>query len=134
MPSELDLVDAIRRLGWSAQWGDLVELAGEHAVRRACTDGVIVRVGRGRYALPDSLGPAQSAALRVNGTVPHLSAAMHWGIAVRKPPAFPSVTVPRGRKLTPRRRLGVEVRWADLSVREVEGRVTTPLRTVLDCA
>ncbi|TCJ30243.1 hypothetical protein [Nocardioides jejuensis] len=128
------LVDVIRRLGWSASWAELRSVATERAIRSAVADGVIVRAARGRYVLPDGVGPGQSAALRVNGTVSHLSAALRWGMAVRSPPPLPTVTVPRGRSLGSRRRAGVQVFWADLTADEVELGATTPVRTVLDCA
>jgi hypothetical protein len=96
--------------------------------------GVIVRIGRGRYGLPGRLDPARSAALRVGGTVSHLSAALHWGMAVRTPPPLPTVTVPRGRKLAARRRRGVAPHWADLAAEDHSDGVTTLHRTVIDCA
>ena len=44
------------------------------------------------------------------------------------------VTVPRGRKLSAVRRVESDVHHADLAAHEVIGGVTSPLRTVIDCA
>jgi very-short-patch-repair endonuclease len=55
-----------------------------------------------------------------------------WEVAT--PPELPWVVVPRNRNVAPYRRKGVELRWRDLGPEEVRGRVTAPLRTVLDCA
>jgi hypothetical protein len=129
-----DLLDALPRLGWSASRAELIGLVGRREFDRACQDGLIVRVAQGRYSLPESIGPAQAAAIRVNGVVSHLSAALRHGLSVGHAPPLPTVTVPRGRNLTPARRAGVAVHVHDLAPDDVEDGVTTALRTVLDCA
>jgi very-short-patch-repair endonuclease len=53
---------------------------------------------------------------------------------VKTPPTQPSVTVPRKRRVDPRRRQGVTVRWRDLPGDSCDGHVTTRVQTVLDCA
>lgn len=134
MDDPIDLAAVLPRFGWSAPRKALVDLAGRATVEGALRSGTLVVVAHGRYALPESVGPAQVAAIRVNGVVSHLSAAMRHGLAVRQGPPFPTVTVPRGRNLSRARRLGVRIHWADLDPGDVDGGVTTPLRTVLDCA
>lgn len=130
----MDLEDIVVRRGWTATWADLRRHHSRTEIESALREGRIERVGRGSYSLRGVVGEAREAATRVNGVVSHLSAAIHWGIAVRTPPHQPTVTVPRGRKLSKARRKGVQVFWADLPVADVRTGVTTPLRTVLDCA
>lgn len=134
METAVEPAEAIARLGWTASRQELIELSDRRTVDRALRAGVIVAVSRGRYGLPASLGPAQEAATRANGVVSHLSAASRLGLAVREPPPQPTITVPHGRRLTPSRRLGAQLFCANLTDAEVVDGVTTPLRTVLDCA
>lgn len=130
----MELEDVVVRRGWTATWADLRRYHSRTEIEAALRAGRIERVGRGNYALPGVVGEAREAAARVNGVMSHLSAALYWGIAVRTPPAHPMVTVPRGRKVSAARRVGVQVSWTDLPVADVRAGVTTPLRTVLDCA
>jgi very-short-patch-repair endonuclease len=64
----------------------------------------------------------------------HLSAATHHGWKVTTVPAEAWVTVPRNRKVRAEQRDGIRAHYADLTRAEVTNGVTTPLRTVLDCA
>lgn len=97
-------------------------------------NGAIVRDARGRYSLP-SASAALRAASRLSGVVSHVSAAQVHGWEVKHPPALPTVTVPRNRRVAPERREGVAVTWAHLAPPEVlSGRVTSYGRTVVDCA
>jgi very-short-patch-repair endonuclease len=93
----------------------------------------VLRLSRGQYALPECPDPWKTAA-RLGAVVSHESAAQHWGMAVLRRPDHQHVTVPRNRSRV--RAAGVSVHWADLSGADVDplARVTSPLRTVLDCA
>jgi len=92
-----------------------------------------VRLGRGRYGL-SSLTAARSIAESVSATASHLTAALHWGWAVKHEPDRAHVTLPRGRKLREPARSGVLRHWRDLAADElVGGWVTSPARTVIDC-
>lgn len=99
------------------------------AIRAALTAGTIRRIAKGVYALPEA-PPALTAARSQGGAVSHLSAAQHWRLGVLAAPSLPHVTLPIGRQ---RRRAGLPcvVHWADVPVIDD---VTTPIRTVLDCA
>jgi very-short-patch-repair endonuclease len=89
-------------------------------------------VGRGVYALA-VVDEARLAAARVSGVVSHLSAALAHGLKVKDPPCRPIVTVRRNR--SPKDGDGIDVRYADLLAEEVVGGwITTPARTVVDCA
>lgn len=128
-----DPVDILIRAGGSAPGTMLAEFCGDWHVRKAVAQGRIVRAARNRYLLPEA-SAALAAAARLNGTVSHLSAALHWEIKVRKPPRLPDVTLPRKRR--PRdSTAGVTVHWHDLPDEHVAAPgVTTPARTVIDCA
>jgi very-short-patch-repair endonuclease len=101
----------------------------EGAVRR----GEVVRLGRGRYALP-SVSEHRQVAHRHTAALSHLSAAVAHGWAVKWAPTAPSITVPRNRKMPPAARRGLRVSYRDLSARERRRGVTGHLRTVVDCA
>lgn len=127
----MDPVELLTRLGGLATTAEL-QLDGR-VLARAVAEGRVIRVSRGHYALPGPL-EARAAARRVGGVVSHLSAAQHWGWKVKLPPELPVVTVPRNRNLTAARRAGVDVRWANLHPDDVRDGVTSPLRTIIDCA
>ena len=126
----LSPVEALQRLGGSATTADLADLTGRQALRGAYECGDVVRLARGRYALPGAPDPFVTAT-RLHAIVSHASAAQHWGLAVVAKPLAPHVTVGRHRSGLGRQK--AEVHWADLRPHEISGRVTTPLRTVLDC-
>lgn len=124
---------ALTRFGGCATWGGLLTSCTGHAVKRAVRRGEILRVARGRYALSLVVTHRQEAH-RLNATLSHLSAAMVHGWPVKSPPDRPWVTVRHKRHLGADRRRNLEVSWRDLSPDEVTNGVTTPLRTVIDCA
>jgi very-short-patch-repair endonuclease len=126
-------VTALTRFGGCATWSQLLTLCTAHAVKRAVRRGEILRVSRGRYALPLVVTHRREAH-RLGATLSHLSAAAAHGWPVKTPPVRPWVTVRRKRHLGADRRRDVEVSWRDLASDEVVDGVTTPLRTVLDCA
>ena len=132
----MDTRTALTRLGGFAGTAELRHCVSAREIARSLAAGEVLRAARGTYALPGS-DASRSAARQVNGVTSHLSAAQRWGWRVRALPPTPVVTVPRGRTLTATRRQGVDVRWADLPEDDVSDgpdRVTTRLRTVLDCA
>lgn len=62
------------------------------------------------------------------------SAAAHHGWELAVQPDVPELMVRRGRKLAAPERAGVSVHWTNLADDQVHDGVTTPVRTVLDCA
>lgn len=111
----------------------LVTASGRPAVRAALAAGSVIRVGRGRYALPPvatSLGVAHG----LSGVLSHVSAARFWGWEVATPLTTVDVVVPRDRR--PRvTRPDIVTRRRDLPPGDIAPPgVTTPLRTVLDIA
>jgi very-short-patch-repair endonuclease len=126
------VVEALVRMGGVATRADLIEASSRREVDRALSDGGIVSVARGRYAL-SSADEALVAAHRISGVVSHASAALHHGWQVRLPPEQPHVTVARHRTLSPGQRCGITAHWGDLGVDDVSGTVTSAERTLLDC-
>lgn len=108
-------------------------------LRRLVADGTLVLLA------PDVLAPPgeptvgrelAAAAAALDGVVSGASAALRWGWALVSEPTEHQVTVPRDRG--GRALMGVRVRRRDLADDEWvvrDGvRVTTPVRTALDCA
>jgi len=121
----------LRGLGGSARRKVLSRSVGWRSLKRAVADGEVVRCGTG-YALARTGVPRQRAT-QLRGVRSHATAAEHWNLAL--PPAKDrrvQITIPRKaqRADVPR---DVRLRYRDLDVHEVDGDVTTPLRTVLDC-
>ena len=128
----MDPVELLTRLGGLATTREL-RACDAQELAAAVVAGTIVRISRGHYGLPGPL-EARAAARRASGTVSHLSAAQHWGWKVKFPPPLPVITVPRNRELTKAQREGVDVRWFNLHEDDIRDGVTTPLRTIVDCA
>ena len=120
-------------LGGCATWRALAEETPPRAVRRACSAGASHRTRRGRCALPTAEEHRREAH-RLTGVLSHLSAAVAHGWEVRTQPDQPWVTFPRKRHLLEEDRARVHARWRDLDPKEREPGVTSPVRTVLDCA
>ena len=120
-------------LGGLATWQELRRHHGKRAIRAACTHGEVDRLARDRYALP-TVDEHRRTAHRFHAVTSHLSAAQHHGWKVKVPPSTAWITVRRNRKLPKSARGQATVRYADLRPDEVESGVTTPLRTVVDCA
>lgn len=133
MLGPMSVLATLRRLGGCATWSALVAHHPQHEVRRAHADGSILRLARGRYAVPEVEDHRRRAAART-ATLSHLSAALHHGWAVKTVPDSATVTVRRHRNLRGEDRVGIRPYWADLAPSDVHDGVTTPLRTVLDCA
>jgi len=129
----MDAVTALERLGGVATAAELEALSSRRRVVKAVAAGAVVRLHRGRYALPGVEG-ARADAIALSGVVSHGSAALLWGWPVKWPPNLSWVTVPRGRHKRHYRDRRARVVIADLGAEEVVDGVTSPLRTVLDCA
>jgi len=128
------VAEAVRRMGGVADARTLVRCTSRRKVRTALLNGDIIRIGRGRYALP-AAQVALREAHRLNGVVSGLSAALYYGWKVKTPPELPTVTVPRNRKVAPERRAGVDLRWRNIPREHVTAQgVTSKAWTVIDCA
>lgn len=127
------LEQVLERLGGVADAATLLEHAPRWAIATAVERGELVRLERGRYALP-GLDEALATAHRLSGLLCEDSAARFYGWPLKRQPATPAVVVPRKRSLPPHRRRGVRVRFVDVPPGDVNRVATSPLRTVLDCA
>lgn len=103
------------------------------ALSRAVESGAVLRVARGTYALSSQTPPLLAAA-RAGGVASHASAAQLWLLDLVSAPKTPHVTVKRNRRLTAAAAAGLVPHWSHLPDSDVDGLVTTPLRTVIDCA
>jgi very-short-patch-repair endonuclease len=120
---------ALERLGGVASVGQLLDVVPRHEVVRAVRAREVIRLTRGRYALPDS-DRARTVAARLSGVLALRSAAIEHGWQVKLRPPIPEVAVPRNRKVTTRK--GARLLWVkglDTSLR-----ATPPLETILACA
>ncbi len=130
----LDLLAELTRQGGVAGHVGLVAASSRRALESALADGLVVRDARGRYAFPTA-DEGSRAANRLRGVASHLSAAAHWGWSTKTPADRPWVTVPRNRTVSAADQKSAHVSWRRLdAVDVVDGWVTGPLRTVLDCA
>ncbi|SFB79227.1 Transcriptional regulator, AbiEi antitoxin, Type IV TA system [Nocardioides terrae] len=123
----MDPVGLLVQLGGAASTATLLANVSRRELRTSLGRGEIVRVGRGRYALP-VVDEALTAAHALDAYLTHLSAALHWGWEVRLPPATPQLAVPRGRQVPE------GVRLIDLRREDLDGWATSRLQTVLMCA
>jgi len=121
------------RLGGVATRRELLHIASRTDLARALADGSIHRPRRGRYVLPQ-VEQSRRVAHELSGVVALRSAALTYGWKVRTVPERPEVIVPRGRKVRDESRERATLRRAALEPHEVERGVTSPLRTVVDCA
>jgi hypothetical protein len=128
----MDLISQVTALGGVCDRATLVGLRSVDEVDAALRDGVLERDARGRYALPTTR-PALRTANRVAGVLSHRSAAQYWGWAQKAPPPLPEVTFGRTRRVDPSLRKILVPHWCELSRDDVEGSVTSQVRTLIDC-
>lgn len=126
-------VHVLTHLGGTAERSVVLAATSRRRLEKALLRGEVVKVSRGRYALP-SVPAAAKAAATLSGVASHLSAATLHRWEVAQVPPRPQVMVPRNRKVTPRDQARYEVRWRDATPGERARRVTDHYRTVLDCA
>ena len=113
-------------------WGQLLSEHPRRRIEAAVDAGLLVRVGRGRLSLPSTPDPLRQALVH-RGVVSHAAAARLWFLETLHDPVATDITVPRRATSRPVAS-GTRLHWTDLRADEVRGRVTGPLRTVVDCA
>ncbi len=124
---------ALTRLGGVADAQQLLRWSTRRNIRRAVRAGEIERLAQGRYALPTA-GVAWRSARGLSAVLCLRSAAAHYEWAMKLVPEQPELAVRRGRSLTPDQRRGVRLVWMNLGADDLAAGVTSPLRTVIDCA
>ncbi len=128
---QYEAAEVARRLGGTADWRALLRHSTRHSVRQALALGTLERIGRGMYSLP-GISPARQSAASLRGLVSHRSAADHWLIERLSSEPVTEIVVPR--RARPLVSKGLILHYADVPARDDHGGVTSPLRTVLDCA
>lgn len=124
--------DLVRALGGTARWRQLRHRVSRRALRHAVESGDLLHTPGGPYCLPTSSRAAQIAR-QLRGVRSHTSAAQHWGFGLVAKPDHEHVTVPRAARRR-RRPRNVQLLYRDLRPDEIVDDVTSPTRTVLDCA
>lgn len=126
-----DAAEVVRRLGGNATWRKITQYSSDHSLKRAVATGSLRKIARGVYALPETPLPYPAAA-SARGLVSHQSAAQHWKFEALHPDTSTHVTVPRHARPEPVR--GVKLHFSDVPGVDDHDGVTSPIRTVLDCA
>ena len=128
----MDPAMLVAQLGGSCTWAELRKALSKRQIRRAVAGGMLARAGKGRYVLPN-VTAARRTAVELHATASHTTAALHWGWGVKTEPDRVHLTFPRGRKLRGRATAAVR-HWRALDDADVvDGWVTSPHRTVIDC-
>ncbi|MFC6853873.1 hypothetical protein [Aquipuribacter hungaricus] len=126
-----DVVAALAASGGRSTYRRLVAATSRRDVRAAVRARAVEPVGRGRYVLPGA-DTEIALALGNGGAVSYLTAARVHGWGVVRRPSVPHVTVAQhGHGRTSPRAV---LHFADLTDAERDSGVTSPVRTVLDCA
>ena len=127
----MEVEDALRALGGAARWQELRGHVGWRALKKAKKAGSVELVN-GVWRLADA-DQARILAAQLRATRSHSTAAAHWGMDL-PPQETPetTLTVPptAHRRNAP---TDVNFRYRRLDRTEIDGDVTTPLRTVVDC-
>ncbi|WP_432881839.1 DUF559 domain-containing protein [Kribbella sp. CA-245084] len=119
-----------RHGGWATR-AELIRATSRRTVVAALERGEIVRIALGIYALP-GLPADEVAVLAYDGVLSHLSAAQALGLPLLLRPEKPHVIVPTKRH--PRPGPPAVLHWADTTSGERRNRITSLLRTVVDCS
>jgi len=131
--ADMDLISQVVLLGGVTDRKSLLRLRNKREIERALRHGILVRDGRGRYALP-SAREGIRVANRFAGVLSHRSAAHYWGWAQKTPDGLPEVTVPRNRRVDRSLRRLLIPHWSDLPAHDVvKDSVTSLPRTLVDC-
>lgn len=129
----MDVAEAVSRCGGLATRAALIAATSRADVDRAIASGLLVRTGRGRYALP-TVDAAARTVHGMNGVLCLSSAALHHGWEVKSAPDKPHVCVPRKRNVPARWRPLVQLHRADLGPDDVsEGLATSRELTLMQC-
>jgi very-short-patch-repair endonuclease len=123
----MDPVEALRLLSGSADRAQLLRYCSRRALERAVARGEVQKVGKSGIALPSLPDPLKTAA-GYRGVLSHASAAEYWLMESINRPAAVHLTLPRQAHRAPRP--SIRLHYAETD----DERVTSPLRTVLDCS
>lgn len=128
----MEISDLMPILGGVASRRTLLAITSRHALDEALRSGELVRVNRGRYAVPD-VHASTELAVKVSGYVCLVSAALAHGWKVKVVPERPQIAVPKDRRLDAARRAEMHLSWIDLRDEHIEGVCTTAAKTLEMC-
>jgi hypothetical protein len=126
--------EALDRLGGVAEAHELLRWTSRRRIRRASRLGEIERLSRGRYSSGIAAQARVVAAELGGATVCLRSAAAAHGWAMKDLPALPDLALRRGRRLSNEWRDRVTPHWFNVAEDDRRARVTSPIKTVIDCA
>jgi very-short-patch-repair endonuclease len=128
------VTEELERRGGVAASKVLVGATSRRDLELALRDASVVRLSRGRYALPTG-SAARRAAHELSAVAVGLSAAAHHGLLLKWQPKRPHLVVPRGRRVPAAAQQANDVSWRRIPGAAVEdGWVLRPAFTVVDCA
>ena len=111
----MEISDLMPVLGGVATRELLVRLTSRRALEAALAAGALVRVNRGRYAVPGVARRAPSWRSRSRATCAWSAPPSHHGWKVKVVPDLPQVAVPKDRRIDAAVRSRMEVTWTDLA-------------------
>lgn len=126
----MSVVEELAWLGGVARRSALLRRVERAELERAVAVGDVVRIGRGRYALPGA-DEAVRAAVACGGVVGLVDAALHHGWAVKTVPRAPHVVVSRGRRV--QSSFPAVVHRAELTPSDIDGHWTAVETTLEHC-
>jgi very-short-patch-repair endonuclease len=117
--------------GGCATFAELVKATSRRQLAAAVEQGVVERLARGIYARPGRSVDWRTA-VAYDGVVSHLTAADAWDLPLLVLPEKPHITVPTKRR--PRTGPPAILHWAPIAPGDLPSRMTSLVRTVVDCA
>ena len=128
----MEISELMPLLGGVATRRMLIGLTSRGEFEDAVASKQVVRINRGRYAVP-GVHEGTSKALEVSGHVCLVTAALSHGWQVKTVPELPQIAVPKDRRLKAATRASIEPIWADLGHEDVEGLSTNETKTLEMC-
>lgn len=128
----MEIASLMPVLGGVASRHLIVRLTSRRALDEALDAGELVRVARGRYAVPE-LHRGTELAHMVTGHVCLVSSALAHGWKVKVIPELPQIALPKDRRLHDTTRALMDVRWVDLHDEDIDGLCTSASKTLEMC-
>jgi very-short-patch-repair endonuclease len=127
------VIEVLERQRGMATFAELVQATSRRQVAEAVRLGLVERLGRGLYVLPGR-PTDRTIAVAYDGVVSHLSAAVEWDLPLLVQPAKPHITVPTKRRFRLSQRPAAVLHSGPIAPRDRANRLTSLVRTVMDCA
>ena len=130
--SAMDVVEVVTQLGGTTTRRELLAMTSRADVDRALRSGRLLRLQRGRYALPQ-LDFAVRKAHQLGGLLCRQNAALHHGWAVKRVPYAPHISIPKKRKVVRAECGAAELHRDDLRAEDIDGIATSKRYTLAQC-